>query len=57
MANQQRLNVLVVDGDAEAQIQLKELLSQEGYGVTCLSEPLRAPDYAIDFAAKYPFGH
>jgi len=44
MANQQRLNVLVVDGEAETQVQLKELLSQEGYAVTGLSEPQRAPE-------------
>jgi len=44
MANQQRLNVLVVDHEAGAQLQLKELLSEQGYGVTCLGEPLRAPE-------------
>ena len=44
MANQQRLNVLVVDAEEEAQLHLKELLTQQGYGVTCLSEPLRAPE-------------
>jgi DNA-binding NtrC family response regulator len=44
MANQQRLNVLIVDREPEAQVQLKELLSEQGYGVTCLSEPLRAPE-------------
>jgi DNA-binding NtrC family response regulator len=44
MANQQRLNVLIVDREEEAQLQLKELLSEQGYGVTCLSEPLRLPD-------------
>jgi DNA-binding NtrC family response regulator len=44
MANQQRLNVLIVDREEEAQLQLKELLSEQGYGVTCLSEPLRAPE-------------
>jgi len=43
MANQQRLNVLIVDREEESQLQLKELLSEQGYGVTCLSEPLRAP--------------
>jgi CheY-like chemotaxis protein len=36
MANQQRLNVLIVDREEEAQLQLKELLSEQGYGVTCL---------------------
>lgn len=44
MAHQQRLNVLVVDSDAEALIQLKELLTRQGYGVTCLSEATRAPE-------------
>jgi len=44
MANQQKLNVLVVDREEEAQLQLKELLSEQGFGVTCLSEPLRAPE-------------
>jgi DNA-binding NtrC family response regulator len=44
MANQQRLNVLIVDCEEEAQLQLKELLSAQGYGVTCLSEPRRAPE-------------
>jgi CheY-like chemotaxis protein len=44
MANPQRLNVLIVDREEEAQLQLKELLSEQGYGVTCLSEPLRVPE-------------
>jgi len=44
MANQQRLNVLVVDREQGTQLQLKELLSEQGYGVTCLSEPLEAPE-------------
>lgn len=44
MANQQRLNVLVVDRDEQTQIQLKQLLSEQGYGVTCLSEPDLAPE-------------
>jgi len=42
MASQQRLNVLVVDPEEGSQLQLKELLSQRGYGVTCVSEPSRA---------------
>jgi len=42
MANQQRLNVLIVEREEESQLQLKELLSEQGYGVTCLSEPLHA---------------
>jgi DNA-binding NtrC family response regulator len=44
MANQQRLNVLIVDREEESQLHLKALLSEQGYGVTCLSEPLRAPE-------------
>ncbi len=44
MANQQRLNVLVVDRDEGTQLQLKELFSEQSYGVTCLSEPLRAAE-------------
>lgn len=44
MANQQRLNVLVVDRDEQTQLQLKQLLSDQGYGVTCLSEPQQAPE-------------
>ncbi len=44
MANQQRLNVLVVDRDEQTQLQLKQLLSDQGYGVTCLSDPEQAPE-------------
>jgi DNA-binding NtrC family response regulator len=44
MANQQRLNVLVVDRDEQTQLQLKQLLTDQGYGITCLSEPLQAPE-------------
>ncbi|HEB91521.1 MAG TPA: response regulator [Deltaproteobacteria bacterium] len=44
MANPQRLNVLIVDREEEAQVQLKELLSGQGYGVTALMEPQRAPE-------------
>ena len=44
MANQQRLNVLVVDREEESLLQLKEILSQQGYGVTCLAESNRAPE-------------
>lgn len=44
MANQQRLNVLIVDREEESQLHLKELLSEQGYGVTCVSEPFRAPE-------------
>ena len=44
MANQQRLNILVVDQEEEAQLQLKQVLSDQGYAVTCLSDPVRAPE-------------
>jgi len=44
MGNQQRLNVLVVDRDEDTLLQLKELLTRQGYSVTCLGEPLRAPE-------------
>ena len=44
MANQQRLNVLVVDREEETQLQLKEILTEQGYSVSCLSEPIRAPE-------------
>ena len=44
MTSQQRLNVLVVDRDMEAQQALKEVLSAQGYGVVCLADPLRAPE-------------
>lgn len=48
MANQQRLNVLVVDEEEGTQLQLKELLSERGYSVTCLAEALRAPEQIRD---------
>ena len=44
MANQQTLNILVVDSEEEARLQLKDVLTEQGFGVTTLSEPLRAPD-------------
>ena len=44
MGNQQRLQVLVVDPDEGTQLQLKELLTREGYDVSCLSEPFRAAE-------------
>lgn len=44
MANQQTLNILVVDSEEEARLQLKDVLTQQGFGVTILSEPLRAPE-------------
>jgi two-component system OmpR family response regulator len=42
MSNQQRLNVLVVDRDEETTMQLKEVLTGEGYIVQSLSDPGRA---------------
>lgn len=44
MANRQSLNVLVVDREMAAQQALKEILSGQGYGVVCSSDPQRAPD-------------
>lgn len=44
MGNQQRLNVLVVDRDEGTQLQLKEILTAEGYAVSGMADPLRAPD-------------
>ena len=44
MANQQTLNVLVVDSEEEARVQLKSVLTEQGFSVTTLSEPLRASD-------------
>jgi DNA-binding response OmpR family regulator len=42
VAQQRRLNVLVIDRDEESQLELKELLSQQDFGVTGLSDPSRA---------------
>ena len=42
MSNQQRLNVLVVDRDEETTMQLKEVLTGEGYVVQSLSDPGQA---------------
>lgn len=39
MAGKQRLNVLVVDHDEATNLELKDLLSAEGYQVTALSDP------------------
>lgn len=44
MASQQTLNILVVDREMEAQQALKEILTGEGWGVVCLSDPLHAPE-------------
>ena len=44
MAQQRILNLLVVDADEASQLQLKEILARQGYGVTGLSEPSRAAE-------------
>lgn len=44
MASQQRLDVLVVDPEEGTQLQLKTLLSDRGYSVTCIAEATRAPE-------------
>ncbi|HIF95137.1 MAG: response regulator [Myxococcales bacterium] len=44
VANQHRLSVLIVEQDEEAQLQLKGIMAGQDYGVTCISEPLRAPE-------------
>jgi two-component system, OmpR family, response regulator len=42
MSSQQRLNILVVDRDEGASVQLKELLTGDGYSVNALSDPALA---------------
>jgi DNA-binding NtrC family response regulator len=42
MGNPQRLNVLVVDPEEEATLQLKQALTDEGYQVTSISDPGQA---------------
>ena len=44
----QRLNLLVVDRELEAQVQLKEIFTGEGYGVTGLSDPALAANEVRD---------
>lgn len=44
MGNPQRLNVLVVDPEEEATLQLKQALTDEGYQVTSISDPGQAVD-------------
>jgi DNA-binding NtrC family response regulator len=39
-----RLDVLVIDRDEASQIELKELFSEEGFGVTVLSDPERVTE-------------
>lgn len=43
MASQQTLNILVIDREMEAQQALKEVLTGEGWGVVCQSDPMQAP--------------
>jgi len=42
MSQAQRLNILVVDPDEETNIQLKTILSEEGYRVSALTDPAGA---------------
>ncbi len=44
MAGKQRLNVLVVDRDEGCALELKDLLTREGYDAEVLSEPERAAE-------------
>ena len=44
MGNPQRLNVLVVDPEEEATLQLKQALTDEGYQVTSISDPGQAAE-------------
>ncbi len=44
MSQMQRLNVLVVDPDEETNIQLKSVLSEEGYRVSTLTDPAGAAE-------------
>ncbi len=44
MSQTQRLNVLVVDPDEETNIQLKNVLSEEGYRVSALTDPAGAAE-------------
>ncbi len=44
MSQSQRLNILVVDPDEETNIYLKSVLSEEGYRVSALTDPVSAPE-------------
>jgi two-component system, OmpR family, response regulator len=44
MATKQRLDVLVVDGDESTTVEIKDLLSEDGFQVHVLSDPARAVD-------------
>ena len=42
MSQSQRLNILVLDPDEETNIQIKSILSDEGYQVSALTDPAGA---------------
>ena len=42
MATKQRLDVLVVDGDEATTLELKDLLTEDGFQVHVLADPARA---------------
>jgi len=44
MATKQRLDVLVVDGDESTTVEIKDLLSEDGFQVHVLSDPARTVD-------------
>jgi DNA-binding NtrC family response regulator len=44
MATKQRLDVLVVDGDEATTLELKDLLTEDGFQVHVLADPARAVD-------------
>ena len=44
MATKQRLDVLVVDGDEATTLELKDLLTEDGFQVHVLSDPTRAAE-------------
>ncbi len=44
MSQSQRLNILVVDPDEETNIYLKSVLSEDGYRVSALTDPVGAPE-------------
>lgn len=44
MSQPQRLNILVVDPDEETNVELKSILSEEGYRVSAITDPVGAGD-------------
>lgn len=44
MSQPQRLNILVIDPDEETNVQLKSILSEEGYRVSAITDPAGAPE-------------